>query len=191
VQFFARITPSSLPEKVDVAHLQDVVALRASLDERQFPGVVRAIELFRELDVVPEHSRTKLLGYFGVVESLLSHAPAPQDPVDSITRQLKRNLILLDHRLPVERGLGLRDFPDVSGPEQVIGRLYSYRSALAHGGDGEDPLAWLERRRPPTWSEWFPRTWLHHFMRRLTQRVLVSALREPQLVTDLKGVEHL
>jgi hypothetical protein len=128
-----------------------------------------------------------LLGYFGVLEGVLSHAPSPQDPVDSVTRQLKRNLILLDNRAPAGENLGVSEFEGAKDSSQVIAKLYSYRSAIAHGGDGTGDLQWFEDRRPVRWQGDPPRLWLHYFMRLLVKRVLVAALREPQLVHDLRA----
>lgn len=82
-----------------------------------------------------------------------------------------------DHRLPIK-------FTDTTAV-QAIGRMYSYRSALAHGGLGSDHLAWLEKRCPLEYRD--DPHWLTHILRRLTQRVLQAALAEPQLITDPKG----
>jgi hypothetical protein len=95
-----------------------------------------------------------MLGHFGVLEDLLSHPPEPHDPVDSITRQLRRNLVLLDHHRPPRAGLGLDASPNATAA-QVISHLYSYRSAVAHGGEGAGPVTWLESRRPPGWTGWW------------------------------------
>jgi hypothetical protein len=65
---------------------------------------------------------------------------------------------------------------------KIISRLYQYRSAIAHGVPHtgifqKDPfrnLGW------PGIDEW---------IRTLTKRLLRAALREPQLVSDLRGPE--
>ena len=181
---------------IDLGQLADVARLRADLDEKAYPTIVRAIEMFRDLDVVPP-TPAKMLGYFGVVESLLSHAPKPNDSADSIARQLKRNLILLNNRMGGGQKLGLEEFGDTKH-EKVITKLYEYRSAIAHGGDWTakgDALVkihdgWDDAPTGPqkhVFQQSYNAKWPERFLRRLTKRVLVHSMREPKLVVDLKG----
>ncbi|MFG3620819.1 hypothetical protein [Nocardia sp. NPDC047654] len=172
-----------LPQTPDLAHVREVAALRWQLDDNRFPSIAKAMKLFLQLDQMADNYDAKLLGHFAVLESLLSHQPNPNDPVDSISRQLKRNLILLDHRMPQGQGLGLSAFKEASA-EQVIGKLYSVRSAAAHGGDNKTALEWLNKRKP---EDWGLMDTIQQFVMKITARVLVAALKEPQLVTDLTG----
>ncbi|WP_405149943.1 hypothetical protein OG308_09225 [Nocardia salmonicida] len=167
----------------DLTQAQEVVSLRWQLDEVQFPEIARALALFLQFDQIPDNFDAKLLGHFTVLESLLSHQPDPNDPVDSISKQLRRNLILLDHRMPNGQNLGLANFRDAT-PKQVISQLYAVRSAAAHGGDNQKPLQWINSRKP---GDWGLLGTVHQFVERVTSRVLVAALKEPQLITDLKG----
>lgn len=185
-QFFNRMTPTQDPARLDAGDIRRVVDQRVQFDDAEFVGVARALQLFRQIDELPSHSSQKLLGHLSVLESLLVHPPSPHDPVDSITRQLRRNLTLIDHRLEGYPHLELDDFGDAM-PDKVVGQLYSYRSAIAHGGDGAKELEWFENRRPSRWTNWWPRTWLNEHVRLITRRVLYAALREPRLVTDLRG----
>lgn len=89
-----------VPPSVQADDLIENVELRRALDDQTYVAIARALRLFCDLDAVPETAPAKVLGYFSVLESLLAHAPSNTDPVDSITRQLKRNLVLLDHRMP-------------------------------------------------------------------------------------------
>lgn len=185
-QFFASAFSRPLiAEPIPVSSLVETVRLRAELDDDKHQGVARTLALFRDLDVVAESSPAKVLGYFSVLESLLSHAPQPGDPVDSITRQLKRNLILIDNRLAEDARLPLSGFKKTTGTAQVVGKLYSVRSAYAHGSGGTDAVEWLADRLPPDLAS--TPLWLPKLMRILTRRVLQAALREPQLITDLRG----
>jgi hypothetical protein len=80
-----------------------------------------------------------------------AHNPDKYDPVDSITRQLKRNLTLLDHRMPPSENLEFSEFQNAKS-EQVVGKLYGMRSAVAHGGHTSEALKWLNEHRPPGWA---------------------------------------
>jgi hypothetical protein len=184
VQYLGRAPTNECLSNFDVSHVSDIVSLRAKFDDATYPTIINAIQMFRDLDVNPP-SPVKMLGYFGVVECLLSHAPLPSDSADSITRQLKRNLILLNNRMNSDRTLGFDEFGDTK-PDKVISKLYNYRSAIAHGGDIQNKIKNLTdihkggaNLTPALWPEWF--------LRRMVKRVLVQALREPQLVIDLKG----
>ncbi len=187
VVYFSQHGMEPTPDALDMEELASTVGEYATLETSDYPRISRSIELFMQLDVVFEHADVKALGYFAVLESLLSHAPAASDTVDTITRQLRRNLILLDHRMPEERNLQLGSFVDTTGPEQVVGKLYSYRSSLAHGGDGSTHLEWLQRRRPSGYEQSSGKGWLHTYLRTVVRRVLKAAVREPRLLTDLRG----
>lgn len=172
------------PAIADFTRTREIYELRCALDDEKYPEIARALALFVQLDQLNDFMDAKLLGHFTVLESLLSHAPDKHDPVDSITRQLKRNLVLLDHRMPSNENLELDQFGQNATGEQVISKLYSIRSAAAHGGSNEVAVKWLDDRTPSGWS-WSDN--INGYVRKLTQRVLVAALREPGLVSDLRG----
>lgn len=184
VQFLGWAADNESLIPFDFEHVAEIVELRASLDEKSYPTIANAIEMFRSLDVNPP-SPVKTLGYFGVVESLLSHAPRPNDSVDSIVRQLKRNLILVNNRMDSQRNIGFSEFGDAK-PETVISKLYEYRSAIAHGGDAKSKIRNLTDLHNG-WADIPVDLWPDRFLRRLAKRVLVHAMREPQLIIDLKG----
>jgi Apea-like HEPN len=185
VQFLGWAATNECLIPFDYEHLAEIVALRASLDDEKYPTIVNAIEMFRSLDMNPP-SPAKTLGYFGVVESLLSHEPRPNDSADSIGRQLKRNLILINNRIDSKRDIGFSEFGEVK-PENVISKLYEYRSAIAHGGDAEKKIKNLTGIHNGCWTDIPAELWPDRFLRRLVKRVLVQAMREPQLIIDLKG----
>ena len=137
--------------------------------------------------MVGDGSKLKVLGYFAVLESLLSHVPKPNDSADSITRQLKRNLLLLNNRIKLtDVEFGLDSFKN-SDPDKVVSQLYALRSKFAHGGDATNETKWFDSRRPQHYDSWGPQNWITSYLRSVVQKVLQCALREPQLVIDLKG----
>jgi hypothetical protein len=83
-----------------------------------------------ELEELRSDSTSKFLGYFGILESLLTHKPDPKDLYDSITRQVKNKVALLDHRWSPR--LDYSAFKAVR-EDTVWSKMYAYRSALAHG----------------------------------------------------------
>ncbi len=90
-----------------------------------------SISEHRQLYALGSHLRLRLLGRFAVLESLIVHKPDPKDPYDSITRQVKMKMKLLDRRFarPVKYGTF-----GISEPlDKVWTKLYSLRSTIAHG----------------------------------------------------------
>lgn len=170
------------PQTPDLDELRELVKLRADFSDPEYPAIHRMLTLFSLTAEIHERSRQKFLAHLAIIEGLLTHQPGPQDRIDTITQQLKRNIILLDNRMQAHQKLGLDTFGSTSS-DKVIGKLYNYRSAIAHGGDPDSQLDIFKHKWPA------PRTALelHRFARTLTRRLLVAALREPRLVTDLKG----
>jgi hypothetical protein len=169
---------------IDFDEVRECLNLRGSLDEDCFKPISIALIRFLSLGSLPR-SDMKILGYFGVIESLLSHAPKSTDSADSISKQLKRNLILIENRLPdnEKTGLILNGEDPVS---TVISKLYSYRSDLAHGNISTGSRDWLAQRLGIIEGINLD-ICIDDFLRTLVRRILKQALREPQLVTDLKG----
>lgn len=177
-------------KKPDFEHLKDVIKLRKQLAEEEFPSIVNALKMFREQDVNAE-TALKHLGYFAIIESILSHAPKPNDSADSISRQLKRNLILIDNRMENKFNLMLDKF-EATKPETIITKLYSYRSSIAHGNTSNKEIDWFYENRSEVEKEnnvkFLNRgQFMSWYLRKLTQRILVHSLREPRLIIDLKG----
>lgn len=170
------------PETPDLDELRALVSLRAEFDETKYPAIHRMLKLFSYTTEIHERSRQKFLAHLAIIEGLLTHQPGPQDRYDTITQQLKRNIILLGNRMPAQQKLGLDTFGTTS-PDKVIGKLYNYRSAIAHGGDPDSQLDIFKHK----WPAPLTTLKLHRFGRTLTCRLLIAALREPRLVTDLKG----
>lgn len=84
-----------------------------------------------QLKGLPHRSPLRFLGYFAILESLLTHAPKPTDPYDSITRQVKKKVALLDRRW--DKALDYTSFGGAT-PETIWSKMYTYRSLVAHGG---------------------------------------------------------
>jgi hypothetical protein len=114
------------------------------------------------------------LGHFAVLEALLTHPPKPTDPYDSITRQVKKKLALLDRRS--QPGIDYSSFAEANR-ETVWAKMYAYRSTLAHGGaptfDGD--LQVLESHDNAL-----------KLVKQTAKMVIRQALIEPQLLADLR-----
>jgi len=135
------------------------------------PAIRRQVAQLGHLKTLPHDSPLRFLGYFAILESILTHQPKPLDPYDSITRQIKKKLELLQNRWPATVDYG--PFGTASH-ETVWSAMYAYRSGLAHGSLGEVPPVLRN---------------VGQAMKLLvstTKSVIQHALREPQLLRDLR-----
>lgn len=127
-----------------------------------------------QLKGLPHSSPLRFLGYFALLEALLTHAPQPSDPYDSITRQVKKKLTLLDHRWSPP----LDYCPFGGAPVETIwSKMYAYRSLVAHGGKPEftRELAILKNHDTALL-----------LLKDTVKAVMRQALAEPQLLVDLR-----
>ncbi len=127
-----------------------------------------------DLKLLPSRSPLIFLGYFAILESLLSHPPKTSDPYDLIIRQVKTKLALLNNRF--DRKI---DYSKFSGApaETIWAKMYNYRNALASGTTPtfEGDLAILGSHAQAL-----------GLLKRSLKAIVRQALIEPQLLLDLK-----
>ena len=127
-----------------------------------------------DLKLLPSRSPLIFLGYFAILESLLSHPPKTSDPYDLVIRQLKTKIALLNNRF--DRKI---DYSRFSGApaETIWTKMNNYRNALAQGitptFDGD--LAILGSHAQAL-----------GLLKRTVKAIVRQALIEPQLLLDLK-----
>ena len=165
--FFREVLPG------DLEAVRDIYS-RLHAHDRGVIDVRRLAAQLGDLKTLPHQSPLCFLGYFAILESLLTHRPKPTDPYESMTRQVKKKMALLDGRWSPR--LDYRAFGDTK-PETLWAKMYTYRSILAHGGTpsftGE--LAVLRSHDDAV-----------RLIREATKAVIRHALREPQLIVDLR-----
>jgi hypothetical protein len=127
-----------------------------------------------ELKSLRHSSPLRFLGYFAILESLLTHPPQLSDPYDSITRQVKKKIALLDHRWP--RPLDYSPFGGAP-PDAVWSKMYAYRSAVAHGVASDFARDFRVLKSADTALALIKET---------VKAVVRQALFEPQLLLDLR-----
>lgn len=172
---------SLLPPSIEVNQLRDAVGLLSRFDSPSFPRLEYGIDRFLDLDLIPERSDMKTLGYFAILEGVLAHQSDPKDPVDGLTRQLIRNLCLLDNRAGGVLRLG--DFGNAD-PEKAIKNLYAFRSRLAHGANPDASYKWFQENPHSEWAGPIEIS-VRRYLADLARRVLLAGIREPDLVRDL------
>ena len=141
-------------------------------------GVLDLDKVFRlvfELKDLPRFSPLQILGYFAVLESILTHAPNPEDRYDSITRQIKQKLALLNRRWKPQ--LDYSAFPDLPH-DKIWSKMYAYRSAIAHGSTPNfaRELSALGKAENANF-----------LVSEAVRKTICQALDEPQLLVDLRA----
>ncbi len=164
-------------DQLDVSDAADLVEMYAKWmahdnDTLDLGGAVADYLGLRE---IPERHNLRFLGYFAILEALLTHKPKPGDPYDSITRQVTTKTALLEKRY--ERPFQYPDFGGMSR-DKVWKRLYGLRSQVAHGGrpdfNGKEFTALGSMAKA------------EGVLRDTLRAVLRQGLEEPTLLVDLR-----
>jgi len=155
--------------------ISDVFSLMAKHDHNllELTGV---LELLLDLKDLPHFSPLQILGYFAILESVLTHQPRPDDRYESITRQITNKLALLDKRWNPPF-----DYSTLGGAAhgKIWPQMYAYRSAIAHGGklDFQSKLALLKNA-----------DLANSLIRDAVKKTIRQAYVEPRLLRDLHDV---
>lgn len=169
--------PANLTEKAQKEILKHLLVSH----NKEFEFIDKALNYFGLLNRLPEDSELKTLGYFIILESLLTHKPDPKDITESLTRQIKTKIALLNNRF--EKRLDFQKFFGFDktkfDEKKIMATLYNYRSNIAHGSESDFSDKNLNLLKSPELAK--------EFIFILTQKVLVYALKEPQLMVDLKN----
>jgi hypothetical protein len=133
----------------------------------------RIIKLVLELKDLPPFSPLQILGYFAILESILTHQPNPDDRYDSITRQITQKVSLLNRRW--HPALDYTSFGEATHVK-VWSKMYAYRSAIAHGTtpDFKSKLSALGTADNA-----------NVLIRDAVKQTIRQALMEPELLADL------
>jgi hypothetical protein len=163
--------------KLSLADVEEISQIRQLLrnHDQTVIDMGHITRQLNQLKTLPRFSALRFLGYFAILESLLTHQPDPNDPYDSITRQVKKKLTLLNNRFA--RQLDYAPFGG-AGPEKIWTKLYAYRSLIAHGGQPDFSRGELAALRSPAQAL--------ALVRHATKAVARQALHEPRLLADLR-----
>jgi len=155
---------------------RDIADLCAKLRcaDRRLIDVKALAARIGDLKLLPSRSPLIFLGYFAILESLLSHPPKSSDPYDFVIRQVKTKIALLNNRF--DRKI---DYSKFSGApaETIWAKMYNYRNCLAEGTTPtfEGDLAILASHAQAL-----------GLLKRTVKAIVRQALIEPQLLLDLK-----
>ncbi|TXN35711.1 hypothetical protein FVB32_14150 [Flagellimonas hymeniacidonis] len=141
--------------------------------------ISKALDDFFKINEISNNSVFKIVSYIACLELLL--VDNGMDRLKSINMQLQSKVNLINNRL--DTPIIVSDFfkgPDSLDLGTVIGKIYNYRSSIAHGDilDFEKKLKVLEK------VSYYD---VLRFLRIILKQTVLFALQEPQMVTDLKS----
>jgi len=171
-KFFATRVPTFGDE--DLQQLRQTYTLLVT-GASACPKAVKAADRFFSLKSFPESSEFMVIGLFSVLESLITHAPELTEPMDSLNHQVKTKMSLLSKRF--SQPLDYDFFFGSGDVSSIWGRLYEYRSKIAHGDDADFQKKLKLLRNPENATS---------FLKEAAKLLILCALREPQLISDLK-----
>ena len=158
--------------EVEGQQISEIYA-RLSAHDHKILDLHRIIKLLLELKDLPPFSPLQVLGYFAILESVLTHQPNPDDRYDSITRQITQKLALLNRRW--KPAFDYTSFGQATH-DTIWSKMYGYRSAIAHGATPEfkGKLSTLGTADHA-----------NVLIRDAAKQTIRQALIEPQLLADL------
>lgn len=138
------------------------------------PDIWHSAQLYQEVPIRRGQHQLTTLALFAVLESLLTHNPRGEE--DSISRQIRSKVALLEKRLTIPIDYSLFG---VAQPETIWKRLYELRSRIAHGTSVvfEKQLSILDDAVS-----------VEAFMWKTVRSLLRGAMTESSLYADLKSV---
>ena len=161
-----------------IEELNCINSLLSQFDKTRFPFIDKALADFASIKDISKQSPFKILSCFSTLELLLT--TYRRSKTDSLSLQLKKKINLLNNQF--ENKIEIQNYfkgSDQNTLETLVGKLYDYRNDIAHGNssDFENDLQILGNSKENILS----------FLLELLRRILIFALKQPQLVADLKA----
>lgn len=159
----------------DIKQISEYYDLMKSI-HGQYSFLDKAIKKYLALDNISPNSDLLVLGYFSIIESLITHAPRGNETLDSINHQIVNKMILLRKRFV--RSLDYYEYFKEDKEEAIWKKLYKYRSCLAHGSTPhfDKDLMVLENKDK-----------VFMFVLEALKLLIIASLKEPVLISDLRN----
>ncbi|TYQ14834.1 UNVERIFIED_CONTAM: hypothetical protein Cloal_1217 [Acetivibrio alkalicellulosi] len=166
----------------DMLEIRDINCLIKNFKENirdSYKYINKALTDFTNIPLIPLKTPFRIVSFFSIFESLLTHDPKRENWNNGTKQQLKTKLNQLNDRF--EEKIDFRAyFSNLTHRatfKDIIGKLYSYRSDIAHGdfSDFNHDLQIISGH-----------TEAYNFLYVLLKKTLLQSLKEPQLISDLK-----
>ena len=172
-----------LRKSPNIEHLRDFNETLKNIEiisnnKLEYLNIYKALQDFMDIDKISNESTFKLIGYFSIIESLITHNPK-LDYGKSISKQLSNKIELLNNNFFED--FNFRDYFKGSNSntlDTIIYKLYNYRSDIAHGNipKFEKELVIIQNNI----NNVIP------FMEKLLRMILKLSVSKPNLINDLK-----
>ena len=157
----------------EIEKLKNIINSIEDIKEN-YPSIFHSIKILNEMSKLSDLSDFKILSYFSILESLITHKPKNSE--DSITKQIVSKIKQINNELSIK--INFNFFFKQEDEDKIIKKLYAFRSAIAHGGSFS-----FEKKKNKILKD---RNTVLVFIRHLVKRCICYAILEPQLITDLK-----
>ena len=143
---------------------------------KRFSFIDHSIKNFFEIKKLPKRSDLRVVGYFSIIEALITHDPRLNESLDSIGHQVRNKIVLLKKKF--SRQISEDTYFLHAKVDKIWQQLYSYRSCVAHGNipDFKTKFQILKDREN-----------VNRFLKEIIKELLVLAFNEPEFFEDLKN----
>jgi len=159
---------------IQIAFIGELYEMYQILQD-QFAFVRIAVQNFYSLSNIPDGSDLVIVGLFAIIESLITHAPRLSESLDSINHQITNKIMLLRKRF--SRNVLPKGYFMDAGEDKIWKKLYSYRSAVAHGTqvnfEGDHQIL-------------KDRITVIKFLQDNIKELIILGLKEPEFLYDLR-----
>lgn len=155
--------------------IRELAALERALADG-YDFIKHAFQNFSAIRQISHTSEFRAVGYFSVIEALITHTPRSNETLDSISHQVRNKAVLLRKRF--ERPINPCDHFAQTDERKIWNDLYSYRSCLAHGGVADFEAGFKKLKNQDH---------VQRFLREFIKELLILSLKEPDFVKDLKA----
>lgn len=173
--------PEVIIDDFTISELRNIwnLFIKNSKQLDKYSRLKKIIKDFLDLKEIHKETSFKFLGYFSILENILTHNKGRGASNSSITFQLQNKLNLINNRF--ENSIDLKKYfnlPDSISFIKLIEKLYQYRSDIAHGSESDfyKELSILKNNKSNSLK----------FIHELTRKVILQYIQEPMLIEDLK-----
>ena len=141
----------------------------------KYTFIKHSINNFNSLKYINYDSDLLLVGYFSIIETLVTHSPRLQESIDSISHQIVNKLNLLQKFFL--RQINYNDYFENSNEDTIWKKLYSYRSDIAHGNIVDFNKKYILLKSNEN---------IKFFLIEIIKNLILLALDKSDLLNDLK-----
>lgn len=165
-------------EVAGIIEVMDLLIAFTKNTDQKLSHIHKALQDFVGVKDVSRRNPLYVIGLVSIIESLLltNHNQKAQT---SLTHQFKEKLVLMNNRFAQPMDLN-KYFPNAAKMpfKKIVEKLYSYRSEVAHGSNMTPSTSLAQLGGHDAVCK---------FLHELVRRLLIQAVREPELITDLKS----